>query len=156
MRLTTTGEYAIRAVLHLASQPLGSTVPIADVASAQEIPENYLRKIVGLLTRSGLCASVRGVAGGIRLSKSAEMITLLDVVEAAEGKISLNACLLGPNMCHRTPWCAVHIVWCEAQQKIREILQKKTIAELAANSIEGCAQARAAEVQESTESPSMS
>jgi DNA-binding IscR family transcriptional regulator len=57
---------------------------------------------------------------------------LLDVIEAVEGKLYLNKCLIGPQFCERTGWCAVHLVWCEAQQKLKEILSSRSLAELAA------------------------
>lgn len=131
MRLTMTGEYAIRTMLHLASVPAETTVQIPEVSHTWDIPEGFLRKIVPQLSKAGLIHSRRGVGGGIQLARPAEAITLLDVIEAVEGKLSLNYCLLNPLFCHRTPWCAVHIVWCEAQQKLKEILSKRSLAELA-------------------------
>ena len=131
MQLTLTGEYAVRAMIHLASVPSGTLAQISDISAQWGVPENFLRKIVPLLSKSKLIASRRGNGGGIQLAKPAESITLLDVIEAVEGPMYLNKCLIGPEFCVRTRWCAVHCVWSEAQEKLKEILRGKSIAELA-------------------------
>ncbi len=132
MQLTMTGEYAIRAMLHLASLPPGDSTQITEIASLWEIPENILRKIISQLAKAQLIFTQRGIGGGIRLAQPADKLTLLDVIEAVEGKIYLTKCLIGPDFCSRTSWCAVHLVWCEAQQKMKEILSSKSLAELVA------------------------
>jgi Rrf2 family protein len=134
MQLTNAGEYAVRAMLSMALQPKGTVSTILDVAREGDIPLPFLRKIVPLLTRSGYLHSSRGIGGGISLAKEADAITLLDVVEAIEGPMMLNNCLLEPTMCHRQPYCAVHLVWREAQEKLKETLGRYSIAELAASS----------------------
>jgi len=135
VQLTLTGEYAIRAMIHLASLPEGTIVQISQISEQWEIPDNFLRKITAQLSKAGLIFSHRGNAGGIQLARPAETLTLLDVIEAVEGKIYLNKCLIGPQFCSRTSWCAVHIVWCEAQQALKEILTRRSLAELAASTI---------------------
>lgn len=132
MQLTMTGEYAIRAMLHLASLPPGTSTQINEIAYLWEIPENILRKIISQLAKAQLIYTQRGIGGGIRLSQPADKLTLLDVIEVVEGKIYLNKCLIGPDFCSRTSWCAVHIVWCEVQQKMKEILSSRSLAELVA------------------------
>jgi len=132
MQLTMTGEYAIRAMIHLAALPWGTVAQIAEISSRWDIPENFLRKITAQLSRAGLIRTQRGIGGGVQLARPAETLTLLDVIEAVEGKLYLNKCLIGPQFCERTGWCAVHLVWCEAQQKLKEILSSRSLAELAA------------------------
>jgi Rrf2 family protein len=131
MQLTMTGEYAVRAMLGLSTLPFGTVIQIPEVSTRWDIPENFLRKIITLLAKAGLIHSQRGNGGGIRLATPAENLTLLDVVEAIEGKIYLNKCLISPQFCSRSVWCAVHIVWCEAQTALKDILAKRTLAELA-------------------------
>jgi Rrf2 family protein len=129
------GEYTVRTMVHLAAQPAGAVVQIPEISKQWDIPENFLRKIVQSLAKSSLIFSRRGIGGGIELARPAENITLLEVVEAAEGKMALNKCLVQPGRCHRDPWCAVHLVWHEAQEKMKEILSSKSIAELARQSL---------------------
>jgi Rrf2 family protein len=135
MQLTMTGEYAVRAMVHLSSLPHGSVVSIAAISREWDVPETFLRKIVTKLAHAGMITSFRGNGGGIALARQARELTLLDVVQATEGELSLNVCLLSPDTCHRTPWCAVHAVWCEAQQKLREVLSSRSLADLAASSL---------------------
>jgi Rrf2 family protein len=133
-----TGEYAVRAMMHLATLPPDTTVQIADIAREWDVPEVFLRKIITQLSRKGLVASYRGKGGGVALGREAEAITLLDVIECVEGPLSLNACLTNPGACHRIPYCAVHAVWHEAQSKLREVLTSRSLAELAGRHIAGC------------------
>jgi Rrf2 family iron-sulfur cluster assembly transcriptional regulator len=130
MQITLTGEYAIRAMVHLASLEPGTIAQIADISRKWGIPEKFLRKIVARLTRAKLVKSHRGVHGGVSLARPPEEITLLEVVEEIEGPMALNRCLVDAGFCTRTPVCAVHGVWGEAQQKLREMLAARTFAEL--------------------------
>lgn len=136
MQLTMTGEYAIRAMIHLSTLRFGAMVQITDIAKEWDIPENFLRKIVGHLINSGLVTSTRGHSGGIQLARPATAMTLLDVIEAVEGKIFLNRCLICEQFCPRDSWCEVHTLWSEAQEKMKEILTRKTLAQLAAESLQ--------------------
>jgi Rrf2 family protein len=135
LQLTMAGEYTVRTMLHLAAQPAGAIVQISEISRQWNIPENFLRKIVQALAKSSLILSRRGIGGGIELARPAKNITLLEVVEAAEGKLALNKCLVQPGRCHRDPWCAVHLVWHEAQEKMKEVLSSKSIADLARQSL---------------------
>lgn len=134
MQLTMSGEYAVRAMIHLSALPFGTVVQIADVSKEWNIPENFLRKISVQLARADLIVSQRGLNGGIRLGQPAERITVLDVIEAVEGNIFLNKCLVCDGVCPRDEWCQVHTLWAEAQIKLKEILTSKTLAQLAAES----------------------
>ena len=131
MQLSMTGEYAVRTMIHLASVPPGELVQICDVSKQWDIPEGFLRKIVAQLSKDGLVRSQRGAGGGIRISRPAESLTLLDVIEAVEGRVFLNKCLIASGTCHLDKTCAVHQVWCEAQKSLQTILSKKSLAELA-------------------------
>jgi Rrf2 family protein len=134
MELTMLGEYAVRAMIYLAGLPPGKTASIAEISLAWGIPETFLRKISAQLAKGGLLVTQRGSRGGIRLAKSGETITLLEVIEAVEGKISLNKCMIASDFCHRSPYCGVHNVWAEAQYAVRSILGSKTLHQLAIES----------------------
>ena len=141
MQLTMTGEYAIRTMVHLATLPPGAIAQIADISKKWTIPEKFLRKIVARLCRAGLVKSHRGVHGGVALSRSSEQITLLEIVEEIEGPTALNRCLAEPGFCSRTEVCAVHDVWSEAQEALREMLSTRTLAELSRPKIAATPQA---------------
>ena len=71
MQLTLTGEYAIRAMIHLASGKDDSIFQIAEISNVNNIPEKFLRKIIPQLSFAGLIQSQRGIGGGIKLGKPA-------------------------------------------------------------------------------------
>ncbi len=131
MQLTLAGEYAIRAMIHLASGKDDSIFQIAEISTSNNIPEKFLRKIIPQLSFAGLINSQRGIGGGVKLGKPALKITPLEIIEAVEGKMALNKCLIDKAFCSNERWCTVHTLWCEGQKKLREILSSKSIAELA-------------------------
>ena len=94
MQLSMMGEYALRAMLFICSEPFGTSSQISEIAEKNEIPENFLRKIVPLLKKANLLNSQRGNGGGITLQKKAEEITPLEIIDAVEGPILLNKCLI--------------------------------------------------------------
>lgn len=130
LQLTRDGEYGVRAVLFLASQPPGKISHITEIAETQEVPKSYLSKIMQHLVRSGLVRSRRGVNGGFALARPAETITVRQAIEAVEGPIFLNVCLVGKGECRRDDFCPVHQVWQEAQKRLFEVLDGKTMAQL--------------------------
>ena len=72
-------------MLYLSEVPLGESVRISSISESREIPESLLRKIMTQLRRSGLIFTIRGKGGGVQLAKSANSISLLDIIESIEG-----------------------------------------------------------------------
>ncbi len=140
MQLTMTGEYAIRTMVHLASLTPGTIAQISDISKKWTIPEKFLRKIVARLCKARLVQSHRGVHGGVSLARPAEQITMLEIVEEIEGPMSLNRCLIEPEFCSRTDVCFVHDAWSEAQQRLKELLASRTLAELSQKKLAQTAQ----------------
>ena len=131
MQLTRAGEYGVLGVLHLAEHA-NDVVMISHVAEAEEVPETFLRKIFGQLRRGGIVAAQRGRNGGFRLARPPEQISVLEVVEAIEGPVVLNVCVMGPRKCTRIARCPLHDVWMRAQAALEAVLGKCTLAELVA------------------------
>lgn len=132
MQLTRAADYAVRVMVHLASVPPGGRVTLTEFANFGDAPEAFLSKVLQSLTRAGLTASHRGVAGGYTIGRPPDQITLLDVVEAMEGPLQLNVCIGPSGACGRSGWCLVHTVWEEAQQALAGVLRAHTIQSLAA------------------------
>ena len=131
MQLTMTGEYAMRAMAYICSFPAQTNLQISDIALKNEIPDNFLRKIIPLLCKSGLLSSNRGAQGGVKLLKDAKEITPLMIIEAVEGEIALNKCMLANEFCTNENWCSVHVLWSQTQKKLKEMLSSKNMEELA-------------------------
>jgi Rrf2 family protein len=111
----------------------GQRMPATQVAQKAGIPLAFLRKIVLDLTRVGLVRAYSGPTGGLMLAQPAETINLVHILEAIEGPICLNTCLVRPNECPRDQICPVHGFLGELQttliQKLREATLDKLVAE---------------------------
>src|SRR5438128_260854 len=87
MKLTSASKYSLEALLYLLKQNPDSPVRARDIARAKELPEGFLLKSLGLLERARLVYSRKGPGGGFRLARPAEKISLLEVIEAVDGRI---------------------------------------------------------------------
>lgn len=131
MQLTLKGDYAARVIVDLASQPAGATVKTEDLGRRTGVPQAYLSKIVQALAHAGLVGTRRGALGGISLLEEPRAITLRRVIEAVEGPIFLNRCLIRPGHCPRDRFCPVHPVWARIQAIVTRELDAVRINELA-------------------------
>ncbi len=132
MRLTRAGEYAVRCALYLAMQPGDGDISRRQVSEAMQVPLHFLGKIAQQLAHAGIIQITKGAKGGYRLAKPAKEISLLQIVEAVEGPLGLNLCLIRHDSCDRTSFCPVHEVWQEAQAGLQKTLGKADLASLAA------------------------
>lgn len=131
MELTRKGEYAIRGLVYLAGMPFGKVCLLNDIAAAVDVPPTFLAKIFQQFSKIGLVKSFRGTGGGFLLGRAPENITLLEVVEAVEGPIFPNRCVVAPTDCGRSGICNVHPVWKRVQGEVRNVLAEVTLKELA-------------------------
>jgi Rrf2 family protein len=88
VRVSAKGEYAIRALLDLALHDREKLQPIQDIAARQGIPQRYLEQVLLQLKRAGLLESRRGSAGGYRLSRPTDQVTVGDVLRTVEGTVA--------------------------------------------------------------------
>ncbi|PSH04429.1 MAG: Rrf2 family transcriptional regulator [Acidobacteria bacterium] len=130
MQLTRAADYAVRVMIHLASQPEGAVVPKAVLAREAEAPESFLSKILQSLARAGFIQTRRGVVGGFSLLPRGARASLLDVVETIDGPIALNVCVASDADCHRSAGCPAHAVWARAQSAMLSVLREAKIAEM--------------------------
>ncbi len=91
LSLTVKSSYSVAALTDLAQHYGQSLVQIKDLTHRRRIPRNYLEQILNRLTKQGLIRSVRGNRGGYELSNSPESISLLTILESAEGELKLKA-----------------------------------------------------------------
>lgn len=134
MQLTLAGEYAIRTMLHLAEKSDSALITINEIATVQKIPEKFLRKIIPKLCNAGLAKTIKGKNGGITLARDGSTITPLEIIQAVEGPLALNKCLIDKEFCSNTRWCSVHTIWCDLLVEMRRKLSSKSIKELAEES----------------------
>jgi len=132
--ITRATEYAIRTIIFLARQPRETIVLKKDICRTQNVTPAFLTKILQPLIKKGIVSSQRGVGGGFLLARDPQDISILDLLEAQEGPLSLNHCLTDENACNRDAYCAAHQVWSEAQAAMIRVLKSRSIAQLAAMS----------------------
>jgi Rrf2 family protein len=132
MQLTRAADYGIRAMIHLASLPEGTRAPLPDISLATNVPPAFLSKVLQALTHSHMVASSRGASGGFHALASGRKASLRQLIEAIDGPISLNACVLAGDNCQRKAHCPAHPVWLRAQQAMLAVLHATNVAELAA------------------------
>lgn len=126
-------DYALRAMIYLASVPEGSIIPFRDVARAMDIPQDFLAKILKTLVDTGVVRSVRGARGGYGLGRPASEISFLDVIEAVEGPVQLNLCMTdkGKEECGLSISCTMYSVWREGQERLLEVYRNAKLDRLA-------------------------
>ncbi len=130
MKLTRGGEYGIRGVLYLAQQDEGKVSMLSAIAKSQDVPPRFLAKIFQALAKAGVVKSHRGAKGGFSLARPASEITIKDVIEAVEGPIYLNVCLMEAGECNRTSLCPMHAIWEQAQEQMMAVLARANFSEL--------------------------
>ncbi|MDH5371796.1 MAG: Rrf2 family transcriptional regulator [Acidimicrobiia bacterium] len=124
------GDYSVRAVLDLARHD-GDRRKAREIASEMDIPHRYLTQILANLVQQGVLTAEAGPTGGYVLARPSQEITLLEVVEAAEGPIGLEQCVLRGGPCSWENSCPVHIPWARAQAALAEQLAATTFADMA-------------------------
>ena len=132
MQITRQADYAVRAVLYLAEQNGAGRAPTSQIAREQRIPPSFLAKIVSQLSVAGMVQTSRGARGGVALVREPKDISLLEVVEAIDGPITLNECVPDSSLCTFGSDCPVHGVWANAQQQLVKELSLTSFADLMA------------------------
>ena len=124
-------EYAIRAMTFLALQPAGKLTGAREIAQAENIPMQFLWKILQNLARRKLVRSFKGVRGGYELARPGARISVEDVVRAADESSIAQGCVLGLASCSEQTPCPLHHTWKVIREQIVHMLEQTTIAELA-------------------------
>lgn len=128
--ISPTAEYALRAVVAIA-QANGDAAATQWIAKLTKVPAGYLPKVLQMLGRAGLVDSRRGLGGGFRLAKPAEVLTVLEVVNAVDPIKRIEKCPLDLES-HGANLCPLHKRLDEATEQVERSFAKTTIAELLA------------------------
>jgi len=123
--------YGVRALTYLASHSEPGLCGLQEIAEHEHIPPVYLRKVLGELRRHRMLHSVKGIHGGYELARPADTITLWEVFRVLEPDPYVDACILGCGQCDPESSCALHDDWQRVRRDLLNLLQTKTISELA-------------------------
>ena len=134
MKLSQASDYAFRAILYLAKQGVGNRVDAQTISEVENIPKRFLLKTFRKLAQTDIIESYRGKYGGYALAKDPAEVTLLDVVEAVEGPIEVNRCLVEPEACNKegADTCRIHHALFDVRETITDKLKEYTFAKLLA------------------------
>ncbi len=131
MQLTRAADYGVRVMIYLAGLPDRERAMLPSLAVATGAPPSFLSKVLQALSRAGLIASRRGQFGGFQIVPLGRQASIRTVIEAIDGPITLNLCLVNGESCSRKTWCPAHPVWARAQQAMLQVLDTAMIADLA-------------------------
>ena len=131
MKVSTKGDYGVRALIELAHHYGQGPLQSAAIASRQEIPEPYLDQLLTALRRAGFVRSVRGPQGGHALISEPHQVKLSEVLVALEGSLAPTACVDDPDACTKEGGCVQREVWERVRDATKEILESVSIGDLA-------------------------
>jgi len=131
MIFTRTSQYAIQALIYLATQPSGQLVLSRDIAHRLGVPSAYLAKILQGLSREELLHSFRGRNGGFSLRSGVENSNLLDILLLTDGPRVDRECLLGLKACGDETACPMHRKWKPVKKEMLAYLGNVTLTHLA-------------------------
>jgi Rrf2 family protein len=135
MKISTRGEYGMRAMVSLARMYGQGPVPLAAVATDSSVPAAYLEQLLGPLRRAGLVESTRGAHGGYALAQPPQEIRVGQVYRVMEGPIAPMSCVSEEpegELCPMIDGCATRVVWLKVRDSIAEALDSTTLADLLA------------------------
>ena len=131
MKISTKGRYALRMLLDLAMHQNDGFVSLKDISERQQISKKYLEQIVPMLSKAGILRTSRGNKGGYMLAKSADLLTVGDVLRSTEGSLSPVTCLeYEYNDCPRADNCATLYVWKGLYEVVYKYLDSITIQDI--------------------------
>jgi Rrf2 family protein len=133
MKLTYKGDYALKAILHLAFYfKNNEVVPLTDISDKQNIPVQYLEQIMLILKNAGYVDSKRGKGGGFFLSINPNNITLGEIIRLVEGPIEPIVCGKHDHdsSCGEEDYCAFREVWVKVTKAITSIVDDVTFLQI--------------------------
>lgn len=124
MNISVKGEYALQAIFDLASQRPGEPVKIAEIARRQKIPQKFLEIILAGLKQGGFVESRRGAEGGYLLARSAESLTVGEVMRFLEGTNS------SKSRSRRNADMPFSEMWQQVDHAVSNVLDRTTFADI--------------------------
>ena len=129
--MSSKSRYAVRALVELELRTGGAPRPVrvVDLARERELPEQYLEQLFAALRRAGILRSHRGVGGGFAFARRPDTVTVLEIVEALDGPVTVATCTGGE--CDLEDLCGPSMVWNRAVEAFETVLARTSVADLA-------------------------
>ena len=135
MRISAKADYAVRAAAELAAAGGERPVKGEAIATAQEIPQNFLENILADLRHAGLVKSQRGADGGYRLARPAAEVSVADVIRAVEGPLAAVRGEAPEDVTYSGAAAPLQDVWIAVRANLRAVVEHVTLADLAAGRV---------------------
>jgi len=128
MKMSTKGRYAVMAMIDIAQDTSGGPVSLAAIAERQDISQEYLEQLFAKLRRAGLVDSSRGPGGGYRLSRTADLISMAEIISAADEPLRVTRCDGDAvDGCVRGERCCAHDLWSSLGRQMMYFLSSITL-----------------------------
>lgn len=131
MTITREADYAMRITALLAQT--NTLMDAKTIALESDVPYRFTLKILRKLVGADIAKSYRGINGGYALAKLAEEITLREIIEAIDGPIAINRCMVEPGLCPNTGACKLQKQLLKAQSIFADALAEKSLQEILDN-----------------------
>lgn len=131
MKISSRGEYALRALIYLGTKN-NEVITIEEISDKTLVPVNYLEQILLQLKRNGYVQSKRGVNGGYKLSRSPDDINIGEVIRNLEGPLAPMGCVsvTSYESCPIEAGCLLKPLWALVRDTIANLLDSKTLNDL--------------------------
>jgi Rrf2 family iron-sulfur cluster assembly transcriptional regulator len=128
MKMSTKGRYAVMAMIDIAQDTSGGPVSLAAIAERQDISQEYLEQLFAKLRRAGLVESARGPGGGYRLARTADLISMAEIISAADEPLRVTRCDGDAvDGCVRGERCCAHDLWSSLGRQMTYFLSSITL-----------------------------
>ena len=126
MKITQEADYGLRVVIYLCKLGYGEKAESKVISEKEGIPLRFLLKLLTKLIQADIIKSYRGVRGGYAINKLPEKISLRDVIEAIDGPICVNRCVIEPSFCNLniSGVCIVHRAMTKVQNSLNAELER--------------------------------
>ncbi|NWO20970.1 Rrf2 family transcriptional regulator [Oribacterium sp. oral taxon 102] len=131
MMISTKGRYALTIMIDIAAHEHdGSPISIKDISERQGLSVKYLEQIISLMVKGGFLRSVRGAKGGYLLTRSADILSVGDILDAAEGTLAPVDCLKDGNRCQKSASCPTFPLYKEIDDAIYSVVNRYRLSDL--------------------------
>jgi Rrf2 family protein len=130
MKISTKGQYGLRALVDLAAHDSGKPVLLGQIAERQQLSKRYLERLFTMLRDRGIVRSVRGAAGGYLMNRAPREIPVAEVLEVLEVPLIPVDCFSDQSQCKLRDRCITHELWVELEDCIRHTLANISLEDL--------------------------
>lgn len=130
LRLSTKGQYGVRAMFEIAKGYPDRSVSIKEISENQDVSVSYLEQILNQLRKAGIITSKKGPGGGYLLSCAPEEISISSILSELEGPFAITSCLDPSEGCVRVDKCVTHLLWKALGNQIEDFLKTITLNHL--------------------------